>query len=93
MTIYDFEKREILENCTKLTAHDINKYMNDEKCTVWSISDYIQNLEDNGLLEDELAERGQTREQFQEDLQAGKAPEDHESGIYNNCPYVIEYCL
>lgn len=93
MTIYDFTKKEIFENCTKMTAHDIKRYMPEDKSTIWSIEDYIENLEDNGLLEDELQERGQTREEFKADLAAGKAPADTESGTYNGCGYVIEYVL
>lgn len=93
MTIYDFDKKEILENCTRMTAHDINKYMSDEKCIIYSIADYIQNLEDNGLLKDVLEERDQTCEEFKADLEAGKAPADHESGTYNGCAYVIQYIL
>ena len=93
MTIYDFSKKEIFENCTKMTAHDINRFMPDEKSTIWSVDDFIQNMEDNGLLEDELEERGQTCEEFKADLEDGKAPADHESGMYNGCAYVIQYIL
>lgn len=93
MTIYDFDKKEILENYTRMTPADIAKYMNDEKFIILSIDDFFQNMEDNGLLADELEERGQTREEFKADLAAGKAPADHESGIYNGCAYVIQYIL
>lgn len=66
MSIYEFEKREILENCTSMVKADVDKWSNSENCTIYSIDDYIENLKGCGLLEDEL--NGRTEEELRKDL-------------------------
>lgn len=91
MTIYDLNEREIFENATRMCSADVESYLKSKKYTIFSIEDYIQTLEDNGCLEDEL--QGRSKEQFRKDLEDGKCSGDIDSGIYKDCPFVIEYCL
>lgn len=74
-----------------MVKEDIDKWSASDKCTIYSIDDYIDNLKGSGLLEEELY--GRTEEEYKKDLESGKAPADHESGIYNGCGYVIEFEL
>mgnify|MGYP000944767531 CR=1 FL=1 len=88
-TIYDYEKREILGNCTGMCKADVDHYMNPDKCVIYSIDEYIENLDNCGLLDDELC--GMSVDDYKKQLIASDAPVDHDSGIYNGAPYIIEY--
>ena len=90
-TIYDYEKREILENCTDMCKTDVDHYMKSDKCVIYSVDDYISNLDNCGLLDDELG--GMSVDDYKKQLASGDAPADHDSGIYNGAPYVIEYIV
>ncbi len=70
---------------------DVDHYMNPDKCVIYSVDDYIANLDNCGLLDDELA--GMSVDDYKKQLVAGDAPADHDSGIYNGAPYVIEYIV
>lgn len=93
MTIYDFGKEDVLRKCCNLTEREIANYCGKDadKCTIYTVGDYIRSLNDNGLLEDELD--GRKVVDYMHDLIHGKAPQDHESGIYRGCDYVIEFVL
>lgn len=91
MLIYDLDREEVLRNCCNLTEREIAAYCGKEdwRCTIYTVSDYIQSLQDNDVLEDEL--NGRTVKEFMSDLISGKAPQDCESGIYLGCDYVIAF--
>ena len=90
-TIYDYEKREILKNCTHMCKADVDHYMNPDKCVIYSIDDYIANLNNCSLLENEL--NGISVNDYKKQLETGNAPANHDSGIYNGVPYMIEYIV
>lgn len=90
-SIYDYDKREILETCTGMCKADIDHYMKPDKCTIYSIDDYIADLDNCNLLDDELD--GMSVDDYKKQLEAGNAPANHDSGIYNGAPYIIEYMV
>lgn len=90
-SIYDYDKLEILETCTGMCKADIDHYMKPDKCTIYSIDDYIADLDNCNLLNDELD--GMSVDDYKKQLEAGNAPANHDSGIYNGAPYIIEYMV
>ena len=90
-SIYDYPTVEILEKCVKMTKHDIERHI---KKGVWiyTISDYLGMLEDNGLLQDELEALEMTKEEYAAMLKEGYNA-FIDAGTWNGLDYVIEYCL
>ena len=89
--IYDFEVRTVLENCTGMTQHDIEKAIK-KGVQIYTVADYLQVLKDNCVLDDELEVWNMTEEEYAEFLKSGLNSEI-DAGTWNGMDYVIEYCL
>ena len=90
-TIYDFEVRTVLENCTGMTHRDIEKAIK-KGVLVHTVEDYLQVLKDNCVLDDELEAWNMTEEEYADFLKSG-IKSFIDSGTWNGMDYVIEYCL
>lgn len=90
MSIYEFNKKEVLES-TGMSKRDVEKWLPDGESTIYSVSDYIEMLDGSGILEDEL--NGRSKEEYIKDLESGSIHGDIDSGIYNGCSFVIQYRL
>ena len=90
-SIYDYPTVEILEKCVKMTKHDIERHIK-KGVQIYTISDYLGMLEDNGVLQDELESLEMTKEEYAEMLKNGYSS-DIDAGTWNGLDYVIVYCL
>ena len=90
-SIYSYTTEEVLENCINMTKYDIERHI---KKGVWiyTVADYLEMLEDNDLLQDELETLEMTKEEFAEMLRSGYNSEI-DAGTWNGLDYVIVYCL
>lgn len=96
MNIYDFSKEEILKNTQNLSKFELKEALeNPEKVTIYSVSDYINDLKNNGLLENELEywnvdNVNELSNLFKTGISSG---DGIDTGIYKGCDYVLEWCI
>lgn len=86
-TIYNFSKKEVLSNL--MNKEDVKHYLKKGNFIIYTFSDYISMLEDNGFLEEEL--NGRTVEDFKKDMEHDDIDANHRSGYYEGCDYVVEF--
>lgn len=86
-TIYDFSAEEVLSNL--MNKEDVKHYLKNGNFSIYSFNDYIDMLDGNGLLEEELNSR--TAEEFKKDMENDNIGADHRSGYYEGCDYVVEF--
>lgn len=96
MNIYDFSKKEILERTQNLSKFELKEALdNPDKVTIYSINDYINDIKNNGLLENVLEywdvnSESELIELFKTGVSSG---EGIDTGIYQGCDYVLEWCI
>lgn len=96
MTIYDFSKKEVLEKTQNLSKYELKEALeNSDKVTIYSVNDYINDIENNGLLENELEywnvkNKNELIELFKSGVSSG---DGIDTGIYKGCDYVLEWCI
>ena len=96
MNIYDFSKKEILERTQNLSKFELKEALdNPDKVTIYSINDYINDIKNNGLLENVLEYWDVNSEsEFIELFKTGvSSGEWIDTGIYQGCDYVLEWCI
>ena len=82
--IYDVDEYDLLAYCS--SAEDAKRHITNKDYTVYTINDYINNLKNNELLEDD-------EEDLKTRLSKGSFNGDIDSGIYKGYDFVIEYEL
>ena len=90
--IYTLTEKEALKKITRMNSADIERHIK-KGVQIYTVADYIEMLEGNDLLEDELEAKDMTVEEYAKMLKAGYEADGIESGTCEGMDYVIEYCL
>lgn len=91
MNIYDYSIKEVLENTQNLTKEDLKRKLDNNLVTIYTVKEYIDELESNDLLEDELAywdveNKDALEKLFKSEVHSG---DGLDTGIYKGCDFVI----